>query len=166
MIIRRVKGGEVDAYKGIVVRYKNLIYRKVWRYFPDPDICDDLSQEVFIRFYLKINQFRFRSSVSTYLLRITQNLCIDRLRRQRKETVLYENGYTDDEKVKNRIFLLRTLSKLPNHQRVVLELHYLEGYTHKEIAKILSCPEGTVKSRINRAIERLRRLMKGERWKD
>jgi len=175
-LIERCQRNDVAAFNEIVGRYKNKIYNYVYRMVGNSEDADDLTQEVFVKMYLALDSFRNQSSLSTWLYRIAGNLCIDSHRkRSRRDTgfggsisSLDEpisvdiNGDGAAREVADNTFepmrmlaqkemdsqIQYALSKLPEKMRTVVILHDIEGLQYEEIAEVVNCPLGTVKSRL------------------
>jgi len=181
-LIRRCQANDAAAFNEIVARYKNRVYAYVSRLAgPGPD-AEDLAQEVFVRAYLNIGTFQSRACLNTWLFRIATNLCIDHNRRQgrgRDQTVslLRQDGVGDEESEReipderfdplrvamNRELgdeLERALEGLPDRLRTVVLLHDIEGMPYEQIARVVECPVGTVKSRLFHARMALREKLK------
>jgi RNA polymerase sigma-70 factor (ECF subfamily) len=131
----------------------------------------DCAQETMIRIYRSLADYRFQASFSTWMYRVATNVCLDFLRRQKSKPktsldALVDSGYPmiDAKKTledvvydQDRMAALREgITKLPPDMRVVLVLRDVQGLTYEEVASVLRINIGTVKSRINRARERLR----------
>jgi RNA polymerase sigma-70 factor (ECF subfamily) len=183
-LIERCQRNDVAAFNEIVGRYKNKIYNYVYRMVGNSEDADDLTQEVFVKMYLALDTFRNHSSLSTWLYRIAGNLCIDSHRkRSRRETGFGGTISSLDEpiggdgnddgpsrdipdntfepaKVVARYemdaHIQIALAKLPEKMRTVVILHDIEGLQYEEIAEVVSCPLGTVKSRLFNARTALR----------
>jgi RNA polymerase sigma-70 factor (ECF subfamily) len=139
----------------------------------------DITQEVFIRVFKSMKEFREEASFSTWIYRITKNACLDELRkRKNKATVsLDEDLETEDGAIKRQVEdcspgpdalyesmelrdIVRTaIELLSDEHKFVIILRDLQGFSYEEIAKVLECPEGTVKSRINRARKALKEIL-------
>jgi RNA polymerase sigma-70 factor (ECF subfamily) len=183
-LIERCQHNDIAAFDEIVARYKNKIYNYVYRMIGNCEDADDLTQEAFVKMYLALDTFRNQSSLSTWLYRIAGNLCIDSHRKRvRRETGFggtvtsldepiggdgFEEGFGRDvgdvtfepskvlaqSEMDAQIQL--ALSKLPNKMRSVVVLHDIEGLQYEEIAVVVGCPLGTVKSRLFNARTALR----------
>lgn len=173
-IIERVRNGELAAFEELVVKYERRVYCYAFRFMGNNEDAHDLAQEVFLRAYRALPHFRGEAALLTWLLRITANACLDELRRrQRTETWLLSN--TDEKEDGQSIFpaaaalpeqvletmelrrcLAQALQILTEAHRTVIILHDLQGYTYKEIAELLHCSIGTVKSRLCRGRTKLR----------
>ncbi|HDQ26506.1 MAG TPA: RNA polymerase sigma factor [bacterium] len=127
------------------------------------DDAEDITQNVFIKLFDSINSFRGDANIKTYLYRMTINRCID-LIRQRKmqdnkmDRIAQKNSVPAD----SGFILWDLLDKLDINHRAPLLLSEVGGFSYKEISKILEIKEGTVKSRVNRAINRLKDLIDKE----
>jgi RNA polymerase sigma-70 factor (ECF subfamily) len=132
----------------------------------DPD-AEDVGQEIFIRVYKSLKNFRFRSTFKTYLVRIAINVCLDEIKRKKKKAVIFsgEDGLKDlltdygelDYEIRDSVN--KALQELESKQRIVVILRMIEGYSTKETSIILNIPEGTVLSRLARAQKKLRELL-------
>ncbi|MDO8549582.1 MAG: sigma-70 family RNA polymerase sigma factor [Ignavibacteria bacterium] len=164
-LIKRFIEGDESTFKTLVHRHKekvrNIIYLTVSR----TEFVDDIAQEVFITLYKNLKHFRFESQFTTWLYRITVNKCKDHLRKMRirsvfvpvKETEGY-NHINDNIDVSEIVH--KSINKLPEKLRTPLLLKDIEGFSYQEIADTIQCEVGTVKSRIFRAREGLRNLLK------
>jgi RNA polymerase sigma-70 factor (ECF subfamily) len=148
------------------------VFRLAFSLVHDRDIADDLAQEAFIRAYLSLSKFQQKSEFGTWLYRITVNHTKDYLRKktrrkevpledfaisQEKETLTPEKDREEEQK---KTILYRSLEELPEKYRLILTLRDQQGFSYKEIAKILKISPGTVDSRLHRAREMLRKKVR------
>jgi RNA polymerase sigma-70 factor, ECF subfamily len=193
-LIERVKQGDVKAFEMLVVKYQRRVERLVARMVRDVDIVQDITQETFIRAYRAIPQFRGESAFYTWLYRIAVNTAKKALlqlkrdplvtesarlsRDEDDETSRVENELTDGE-TPDAVLASKQVARAVNlavealseDLRQAITLREIEGLSYEEIAEMMNCPIGTVRSRIFRAREaiaqRLRPLLDtrdGERW--
>jgi RNA polymerase sigma-70 factor (ECF subfamily) len=176
-LIERCLRNDAAAFDEVVVRYKTRVYNYVYRMIGDEQESEDLTQEVFIRMYTSLPRFRNQSTLNTWLFRIASNLCIDRFRRNRKHQAVAfsldeigEPGESAQREVADSRFepsrmaetsemsgkIEDALLSLPEKLRAVALLYDVEGLAYEEIATIVGCPLGTVKSRLFNARARLR----------
>jgi len=193
-LIERVKQGDVRAFEMLVVKYQRRIERLIGRMVRDADLVPDIAQETFIRAYRAIPQFRGESAFYTWLYRIAVNTAKKSLVELRRDPVVTEAALAsredDDEtsRVENELSDGETpdavlaskeiaaavnsaIEGLSEDLRQAITLREIEGLSYEEIAELMNCPIGTVRSRIFRAREaiaaRLRPLLdtrEGERW--
>jgi RNA polymerase sigma-70 factor (ECF subfamily) len=193
-LIERVKLGDVKAFEMLVVKYQRRIERLIGRMVRDVDLVPDIAQETFIRAYRAIPQFRGESAFYTWLYRIAVNtakktlgelkrdlLVTESARASRDdddETSRTENELTDGETPESLLAskevamtVNAAIEALSEDLRQAITLREIEGLSYEEIAELMNCPIGTVRSRIFRAREaialRLRPLLDtrvGERW--
>lgn len=180
LLVERCRRNDQAAFDEVVGRYKNKLYNYISRMVGDSEDAEDLTQEVFVRMFVSLETFRRQSSLSTWLFRIAGNLCIDHFRRTKKHRAI---AYSLDEtaegdenggrEVADTAFepqrLLeqselaaqteRALAQLPEKLRAVVLLHDIEGLPYEEIARIIGCPLGTVKSRLFNARLQLRQRL-------
>ncbi len=161
-IVRGCRRGKRIYQKALYDRYAPKLLGICFRYFPDEVRANDLLQEVFIRIFEKIASFREEGSLEGWVKRITVNLAINEIRKQKRrfdEVSLDESidvaGVLQDDAAD----LLRIISELPDGYREIFNLHAIEGYKFKEIGKILSMSEVNVRVRYHRARKKLHRQL-------
>lgn len=114
--------------------------------------AEDVTQDVFVRVYKKLHTLRNEAVLSSWIWRITMNLCIDWLRRKKEKIPLNEELLvTNKSDPDMKLTLEQMISTLPNGYKSVFILHDVEGLNHKEISKALRISEGTSKSQLHRA---------------
>jgi len=175
----------VESFDAIFERYKSLVFNLTMRILGDREEAMDVSQEVFFAVYRKIHRFRGESSLKTWIYRIAINRASNRCRwwnrlRRRGTVSLDEHLSKDDSRTfteslesaantpeeafliaEKRLEIERTLRRLPIQQRVVVVMRDVEGMSYEEIAELLHVSLGTVKSRIARGREELKRRLNG-----
>lgn len=169
-LVDAVLSGREGAFSVLVERHQRLVWHLVYRMVRHPEDCRELCQEVFLRVHEKLRQFRFESSLATWIGRVAYNICARHL--QRKQLPLVEPGEDnvspgetvaddfdltaaseDEELIRH---LHEALEALPPVSRTVLTLYYLEEMSVSDVATIMGKPEGTVKNLLFRARARLR----------
>lgn len=171
VLVERVQKGEQQAFNLLVVRYQHKVAGLVARYVPSGDV-PDVVQESFIKAYRALDSFRGESAFYTWLYRIAVNTAKNYLVAQGRrppssdvdasDAENYENGSALkeisnpenlmlSEELKQIVF--RTIESLPEDLRMAITLRELDGMSYEEIAAIMDCPVGTVRSRIFRARE-------------
>ncbi|NSW92293.1 MAG: sigma-70 family RNA polymerase sigma factor [Firmicutes bacterium] len=182
-LIRKSQKGDIEAFEQLIESYQKKVFNIALGMMGNYDDANDISQEVFIKVFKSIRNFRQQSSFSTWLYRITTNACLDELRKRKNskniisidQVIHLENGEVvrqieDDgptpestaernelkEAVRDAIF------QLSNEHKEVIILRDIQGFSYDDIAKIISCPQGTVKSRINRARNMLKEILKSK----
>jgi len=169
-LIEQFKSGNENAFRLLVNKHKEKVRNLIWLTLGNSNHTDDLAQEVFLKVYHHVKDFRGDAQFTTWLYRTTINLCRDELRKKRfrKMFVFFEEsnnspqhqGENHTEKNNIQEIVRQSLAKLPDKLRVVLILKDIEGFSYKEIVKVEHCGLGTVKSRIFRAREALRDILK------
>jgi RNA polymerase sigma-70 factor, ECF subfamily len=178
-LVERCLQGDDSAWEGIVNAYGRRIYNLGYRYTGRTDEAEDLTQEIFIRIYQNLKSFRSDAgSFQNWVLRVGRNLIIDRFRQARRfqtsaGTEEMETMNLAEEKIPNPFraaeqaeaarFLKEGLNKLSPELKEAIVLRDLEGMPYQEIAEMLTIPEGTVKSRINRGRLELAKLLSKRR---
>jgi RNA polymerase sigma-70 factor (ECF subfamily) len=194
-LVDRVKRGDVGAFEMLVVKYQRRIERLIGRMVRDVDLVPDIAQETFIRAYRAMPQFRGESAFYTWLYRIAVNTAKKALVELKRDPLVSESALasSDDDgdetsRVENELSDGETpeavlaskeiaatvnaaIEALSEDLRQAITLREIEGLSYEEIATVMNCPIGTVRSRIFRAresiAERLRPLLdtrEGERW--
>lgn len=166
---------KANVVEGELVRlmdtYGNDVLRISYMYLKDQQKAEDAFQEVFIRVFKKFEKFKGESSERTWIMRITINVCKDMLRSSwiRKVILTDWHDYRHDEgEVETRVedmdqgrTLFEAVLSLPPAFKDVIILYYYQGYSTSEISKILKVAEGTVRSRLYRARELLKKKLEG-----
>ena len=193
-LVERVKRGDKRAFEMLVVKYQRRIERLIGRMVRDVDLVADIAQETFIRAYRALPQFRGESAFYTWLYRIAVNTAKKAMMELNRDPVITESAFAaredDDETSRAEHELSHgetpeallaskeiaatvnaAIESLSDDLRQAITLREIEGLSYEEIAEVMNCPIGTVRSRIFRAREaiatRLRPLLdtrQGERW--
>ena len=167
-LIKRFIDGDESIFRIIVQRHKEKVRNIIYLTLGSNDYVDDIAQEVFITVYRNLNQFKFQSQFTTWLYRVTVNKCKDHLRKMKIRKIFSpikdsekEVGYNISIEETNAAELVQdAIKKLPDKLRIPLLLKDIEGFSYQEIAETVQCEIGTVKSRIFRAREGLKYLLK------
>ncbi len=167
-LIKRFIDGEESVFRFIVQRHKEKVRNIIYMTMGSNDDVDDIAQEVFITVYRNLHQFKFQSQFTTWLYRVTVNKCKDHIRKMKIRKIFSpikdsdrEVGYNVSVEESNTAELVHdAINKLPDKLRIPLLLKDIEGFSYQEIAETVQCEIGTVKSRIFRAREGLKDLLK------
>lgn len=174
--IKKVKKGDQAAYEDVVLIFQDRIYQHCIRMVGNAHEAEDIAQEVFIRAYINIHSFDNNRKFSTWLYRIATNLSIDRLRKRKPDYYLdadvkgtegltmYSQIPTAEqlpedvvESLELKNYVHEEIANLSPIYRSIILLRYLEDFSLNEISEILDIPLGTVKTRLFRARETLRK---------
>ena len=169
-LIKRSIEGDINSFGTLIKKYESSVAAIVKSMLGDCPEAQDVGQEVFISFYKNLKFFRYESGLKTYLVRIAINLSLNELKRRKRNKARfmnlndhgYEYGTSDHERVEIMENIEFALNQLDNKMKAVVVLRMLEGYNTKETADLLNIPQGTVLSRLSRAQEILRGLLKGK----
>jgi len=195
MLVERTVAGDQKAYELLVIKYQRRIERLIGRMVRDTDLVEDIAQETFIRAYRALAQFRGEAQFYTWLYRIAVNTAKKALVDLKRDPLVSESalrggGDEEDEtsSVENELTTAETpetvlaakeiaqavnsaMEALPEELRQAVTLREIEGLSYEEIAEVMNCPIGTVRSRIFRAREaisaRIKPLLEnqsGKRW--
>jgi len=167
-LIKRFIEGDETTFRLLVQRHKDKVRNLTYLTLGNTDAVDDIAQEVFLTVYKNMNKFRFESQFSTWLYRITINKCKDHLRKKRIRNIFTGIREDEEEPVYHSLheskdtaeIVRKAVEELPDKLRIPLKLKDLEGLSYQEIAQTVNCEIGTVKSRIFRAREGLRNILK------
>ena len=179
LLIRRAQSGDEGAFEQLLLAHQKSVYNLCLRMAGNPDDALDLSQEAFIRAWRALGQYQFDAAFSTWLFRLTSNVCIDFLRKQKRQqhlslTVTGEEETGEEFAVPDptpgpeeqvihndrQAAVARAMAALPEDWRVVMQLRAVEALSYEQIAEILDIKVGTVKSRLARARAQLRKILK------
>ena len=157
-LIERAQAGDRSAFLDLVARHDRQIMSVVYRFSCDLFDREDLYQEVFLACFRSIKNFKSRSSFQTWLYRLALNRCITYTKdRQPTAEPREEAGEMIDwERWEKLKAVYRALEKLDGPQKLSFHLHYNEDWTVPQIAELLECRPGTVKSHLNRARVKIR----------
>ncbi len=166
-LIKRFIDGDEEVFSELVRRHKEKVRNIIYLTLSDRDVVDDIAQDVFITVYRSIKNFRFESQFTTWLYRVTVNKCKDHLRRKNIRRIVLpfrdtkeDPGYEfSPESSDTKEIVRHAISKLPDKMRIPLLLKDIEGFSYQEIAETMQCEIGTVKSRIFRAREGLKKIL-------
>ena len=178
-LVRRVKKGEYSAFDLLVLKYQSRVIAISTKYVKDIQLAEDIAQESFFKAYKSIDSFREESAFYTWLYRITANTAINYLSSKKRKSELLEADVSNREGESIDIFdipggespedilnanslredIFKNMSNLPEEIRTAVTLREFEGLSYEEIAEILGCPLGTVRSRIFRGRELLQQTI-------
>lgn len=177
-LIRASVGGDPSAFEQLVLKYQKQVYNLALRMAGNPDDAFDLSQEAFLRAWRSLDTIRADAAFSTWLYRLTSNVCIDFLRgAKRRKTVSLTFSQEEDEeqqydlpdpapdpeecalRAADREALCQAMNDLEVEHRQILTLRVINGLSYSEISEVIGVAEGTVKSRLARARESLRKKL-------
>ena len=176
-LVARATAGDLDSFNQLVTRWERPIYALAYRTLGREEDARDVVQEAFLRAYRGLRGFKGQAKFSSWLYRITLNLCRDWIRRERRAPVVQVPEGTDPvdladqraspvESVEDLVArremsraVARAMADLPEEQRLAILLKEYHGLTFQEIADMLNCPLSTVKTRLYQGLTMLRRRL-------
>ncbi|MGE5453606.1 MAG: RNA polymerase sigma factor [Methylocystaceae bacterium] len=183
-LLKKARSGDVLAFEQLVEKYQQKVYSLAFRYMGNEEDASDMSQEAFLKSYKSLRNFKGDSTFGTWLYRITTNVCLDELRRRKRryqhfnilsidEPVATSDGDEVEKEIADSAPLQDTiidrkefssyinamLDQMKPEYRAVIILRDIMDFSYEEIAQVLDCSIGTVKSRINRARNLLKKKM-------
>jgi len=177
-LVRAAQRGDMAAFEELVARHRDKLYARACSMMRNEEEAIDLSQEAWVKGWQRLQQFQGESSFGTWMTRIVINLCLDQLRKQKRQRtesieemdeesggverqmpVLAVNPTAGLERQELRQRIDRALGQLSHEHRTVLVLHEFQEMEYKEIAKAMSCSIGTVMSRLFYARRKLAALL-------
>ncbi|HEY7750898.1 MAG TPA: sigma-70 family RNA polymerase sigma factor [Ignavibacteriaceae bacterium] len=180
-LIIQAQKGDQSAFENLVYRFDRSVLSIALKYAKNEDDAKDLYQEVFIRVYRGIKNFKFQSEFSTWLFRITTNVCLTYKSRSKEhlrvsidndfdeekefssnEAIIYDGSSPEDSASGTELGRIvdAAVESLSPKQKMTFILKHYEGYKIREIAEMLNCKEGTVKKYLFEAIKNLRKKLK------
>lgn len=178
-IIKKIKKGDQQAFAQLVEEYKDRVYYVCFRMLGNRQEAEDAAQETFLKVYMNIDQYDLSRTFSTWLFRIATNVSIDRLRKKKPDysldaeivgsdgQTMYQqleadtrSPETEVETMEVQAWVQEAISTLPPKYRTVITLKYMNDLSLKEISEILDIPVATVKTRIHRGREALRKKLR------
>jgi RNA polymerase sigma-70 factor (ECF subfamily) len=193
LLVQRSQAGDTRAFELLVIKYQRRIQRLIARMVRDPGLVEDIAQETFIRAYRALGQFRGDAQFYTWLYRIAVNTAKKSLLEMRRDPLVLVHAFKDDDadetsgpdpepstmETPEVLLASRELAAmvnaameaLPEDLRQAITLREIEGLSYEDIAEIMQCPIGTVRSRIFRARESISQKIRplldrqtGKRW--
>jgi RNA polymerase sigma-70 factor (ECF subfamily) len=173
-LVRRAQAGEEAAFREIVERYQPKVFSIIHGIVRQRNDVEDIAQQVFAKVYFSIRNFDFRSSLITWIYKITVNECFDYLRKKKVRKLVYESDLSEDEvrRVENtepaadrrpaidvnlarRDYVVKLLARVSEEERNLLMLKEVEGRTVEELAEMTGMNENTIKVKLFRARQKL-----------
>lgn len=173
-LVRRAQSGDEAAFREIVERYQSKVFSIIHGIVRQRNDVEDIAQQVFAKVYFSIRNFDFRSSLITWIYKITVNECFDYLRKKKVRKLVYESDMSEDEvrRVENtepsvdrstrtdstlarRDYIVKLLDRVSPEEKQLLMLKEVEGYSVEELAGMLSMNENTIKVKLFRARQKL-----------
>ena len=173
-LVRRAQEGDESAFKEIVERYQSKVFSIIHGIVRQRNDVEDIAQQVFTKVYFSIRKFDFRSSLITWIYKITVNECYDYLRKRKVRKLVYESDLSEDEvrRVENsdpaidqkpmadtdlarRDYLIKLLARVSEEERNLMMLKEVEGHSVEELAQMTGMNENTIKVKLFRARQKL-----------
>jgi len=173
-LVRRAQNDDEAAFREIVERYQSKVFSIIHGIVRQRNDVEDIAQQVFAKVYLSLKNFDFRSSLITWIYKITVNECFDYLRKRKVRKLVYESDLSEDEvrRVENtepsvnrtlpadaslaqRDYVLKLLSRVSEEERMLLMMKEVEGYSVEELAAQTGMNENTIKVKLFRARQKL-----------
>jgi RNA polymerase sigma-70 factor (ECF subfamily) len=173
-LVRRAQSGDEAAFREIVERYQSKVFSIIHGIVRQRNDVEDIAQQVFAKVYLSLKNFDFRSSLITWIYKITVNECFDYLRKRKVRKLVYESDLSEDEvrRVENtepsvnrtlpadsslaqRDYVFKLLSRVSEEERMLLMMKEVEGYSVEELAAQTGMNENTIKVKLFRARQKL-----------
>jgi len=173
-VIKACQEGDRDAFRVLFESYRDRTYTIAYHFCSDETMASDITQQVFLKLFDSIRQFRFNSEFTTWLYRLVANVCMDEHRKRRRFLqwpASSTGGGTDDSfvtessappSIEDHIDarqmnsqVRRAVASLSPKLRLVILLRYFEDFSYDEMANVLGCSSGTVASRLNRGHQQL-----------
>jgi len=173
-LVRRVQSGDEMAFKELVERYQSKVFSIIYGILRNHNDAEDIAQQVFAKVYFSVRNFDFRSSLLTWIYKITVNECYDYLRKKKVRKLVYESDFSDDdavmmensgssvdpgmpidESLAQRDLAMKLLEKISEEDRSLLLLKEVEGHSVEELAGMTGMNENTIKVKLFRARQKL-----------
>ena len=173
-LVRRAQAGDESAFQEIVEKHQSKVFSIIHGIVRHRNDVEDIAQQVFAKVYFSIRNFDFRSSLITWIYKITVNECFDYLRKKKVRKLVYESDLSEDEvrRVENsdpsvdrapradsslarRDYLVKLMGRVSEEERNLLMLKEVEGFSVEELARMLTMNENTIKVKLFRARQKL-----------
>ena len=173
-LVKRVQARDEMAFREIVERYQSKVFSIIYGILRNRNDAEDIAQQVFAKIYFSIKNFDFRSSLLTWIYKITVNECYDYLRKKRVRKLVYESDFSEedskrmeasepavdsrpaiDTRLAQRDLIVKLLSKLSKEDRSLMLLKEVEGHSVEELAQMTGLNENTIKVKLFRTRQKL-----------
>jgi len=166
-LLKRALNGDISAFEELVSSNEKRIYNLCLRMMKNEQDAQDMAQEALLKAWRSLRKFNLKAAFSTWLYKIAINTCLDELRKRKNNTQsieeMSEKGHTiQDDKAQNftddsdlKYGITQAMEKLESKEKLIIVLKDVQGYSYEEISSILSCPVGTVRSRLSRSRKKL-----------
>lgn len=168
-LICDVQEGSHEAFRELVELHMRRVYDLAFDFVNDHDDAEDIAQEVFVKVYHSIRNFRQESGFGTWLYRIAANTSLDRVKQRKRSVARFvpmEESHVSvgassqaADHGEERVLIERALHELPTLQRAVVMLRHLDGFSTKQVSDMLKCSEGTVKTHLHRGLKKMRKKL-------
>ncbi|MCX6325973.1 MAG: RNA polymerase sigma factor [Bacteroidia bacterium] len=170
-LVKASLDGDNKAFGEIITRYRKMVARTVRGMLGDSVFAEDIGQEVFIKLYYSLSEFRGEAKLSTYIQKIAVNLTLNEIKRRKRFFSMFSQkgnnemhefevaDHDTEERNEASEIVNKALTAMDPKFRVIVTMRMLQGYSTKETAEILGLPLGTVLSRLSRAQEQLRNIL-------
>ncbi|MGD0013539.1 MAG: sigma-70 family RNA polymerase sigma factor [Bryobacteraceae bacterium] len=176
-LVRRVQAADQMAFAEVVERYQSKVFSIIYGILRNHNDAEDIAQQVFTKVYFSIRSFDFRSSLLTWIYKITVNECYDYLRKKKVRKLLYESDFSAEDASRmehrepardqappvdvtlaRRDLVMKLLARLPEQDRNLLLLKEVEGHSVEELAEMTGINENTIKVKLFRARQKLQKV--------
>jgi RNA polymerase sigma-70 factor, ECF subfamily len=173
-LVRRVQAKDEMAFREVVERYQSKVYSIIYGILRNRNDAEDIAQQVFAKIYFSIGNFDFRSSLLTWIYKITVNECYDYLRKKRVRKLVYESDFSMEEsqrmensepasdqtpgvdtQLAHHDLIVKLLSKISEEDRSLILLKEVEGHSVEELSQMTGMNENTIKVKLFRARQKL-----------
>lgn len=174
VLVKRVQARDELAFREIVERYQSKVFSIIYGILRNRNDAEDIAQQVFAKIYFSIQNFDFRSSLLTWIYKITVNECYDYLRKKRVRKLVYESDFSEedalmmensgaavesaapvDESLARRDLVIKLLAKVSEEDRNLLLMKEVEGHSVEELSQMTGMNENTIKVKLFRARQKL-----------
>jgi len=176
-LVRRVQAADQMAFAEVVEHYQSKVFSIIYGILRNHNDAEDIAQQVFTKVYFSIRSFDFRSSLLTWIYKITVNECYDYLRKKKVRKLLYESDFTAEDALRmehrepardqappmdvmlaRRDLVMKLLARLSEEDRNLLLLKEVEGHSVEELAEMTGINENTIKVKLFRARQKLQKV--------
>jgi len=174
LLVQRVQAKDEMAFREIVERYQTKVFSIIYGILRNHNDAEDIAQQVFAKIYFSIGNFDFRSSLLTWIYKITVNECYDYLRKKRVRKLVYESDFSEEDALQmensntavdanvpvdmtleRQDLLVKLLSKVSEEDRMLMLLKEVEGHSVEELAQMTGMNENTIKVKLFRTRQKL-----------